>query len=370
MAEEKKEPKMDKGEEKGLVDLRKKRGGSSALVKAGTAVALLGVVGGLGYVAYQQFFNQPKVKTLAPVPPASHIPKPGENMKNNPIPNPPAQGANPQAQGQQPGVKGGKGEQPPLPPLQGVPPTPTGGVANNKGGQLPPPPPLPPAGAKGNPPLPPVAGKGPVQGVHPANPIHQGKGTPQHPKGNQATKPSPQPTAKGAGGEPPMPVGLPPIPGLNQPPANQHALNNQKPVKLAAVNPATLTNPNTTLLPKAEEERRRKVAQKQATTLKRTQQTKHRVVRHKVKRVKVYYIQVASLLNNDKLSSLMRERLNRGGFRYKLVSTKVVMNGAMVPVRRVLVGPFRSKAEAESMLNRVRAEVNPGAFIRVYYEKR
>jgi cell division septation protein DedD len=364
MAEEKKAPKSSKGEDKGIVDLRKKRGGSSALVKAGTAIALLGVVGGLGYVAYQQFFNQPQVKTLAPVPPAN-IPKPGAGVNSNPIPNPPAQPPNGEAKKgeNKGGVKGAKGEQPPLPPLEGMPPTPTGGVANNKGGQLPPPPPLPPAGAKGNPPLPPVA----ENGATGKKGVNSGK-TPQ----KETPKPSTSTAKNGkSGGEPPAPVGLPPIPGLNQPPANNHpALSNQKPVKLAKVNPATLTNPSTTLLPKAEEERKKAEAQKRTATTKRQQPTHRKVVHHSVKRVKVYYIQVASLLNNDRLSPTMRERLNRGGFRYKLLPTKVVMNGTLVPVKRVLVGPFRSKTEAENMLNRVKAEVNAQAFIRTYYEKR
>jgi cell division septation protein DedD len=145
-----------------------------------------------------------------------------------------------------------------------------------------------------------------------------------------------------------------------------------------------LTNPDTTLTPtipskkqpqstpEAQSKPEAKSAKPtQAPELKKPEPVKLAKISTKpAKPTKVYYIQVASLLNNDTLSPMMKDKLKRAGLKYRLVAKKIVINGNLTPVKRVLIGPFTSEAEAQKVLDRVRAEVNPNAFIRVTYEKR
>jgi cell division septation protein DedD len=128
-----------------------------------------------------------------------------------------------------------------------------------------------------------------------------------------------------------------------------------------------LTNPATPLAPAGEKPQ---PTSKPAPATPAEQPKPQPTTKTEKKRVKVYYIRIASLLNNDTLSPLMKEKLKKAGLKYKILNSKVVMNGEMVPVRRVVVGPFTSKAEAEKVLEKVRAEVNPQAFIWIVYERR
>jgi|GEM_PF-3020830 len=87
------------------------------------------------------------------------------------------------------------------------------------------------------------------------------------------------------------------------------------------------------------------------------------------KPAKVYFIQVASLLDHDHLSPILKRKLKGAGLKYRLVSRKAVINGEMVSVRRVLVGPFNSKGKAQQVLERIKGEINPDAFIWVRRHK-
>lgn len=81
-------------------------------------------------------------------------------------------------------------------------------------------------------------------------------------------------------------------------------------------------------------------------------------VHHTVK--KVYgghgnvYIQVGSFTKGPQSNFI--EKIRRAGFRFRIKH-----NGG---VRRVYVGPFRSRGEAKSLLNKVRSTINPDAFIK------
>jgi cell division septation protein DedD len=138
-----------------------------------------------------------------------------------------------------------------------------------------------------------------------------------------------------------------------------------------------LTNPNTTLTPANVQKETKTPETKSGTKSTQTQELKKpepvklaKVPEKPAKPTKVYYIQVASLLNNDTLSPMMKDKLKRAGLKYRLVAKKIVIDGNLTPVKRVLIGPFTSEAEAQKVLDKVRAEVNPNAFIRVTYEKR
>lgn len=66
------------------------------------------------------------------------------------------------------------------------------------------------------------------------------------------------------------------------------------------------------------------------------------------------YIQVGSFVRGPESGFI--EKIRRAGFKYRIKE----QNGK----RRVYVGPFRSKQEANSLLNRVKANINPDAFVK------
>lgn len=66
------------------------------------------------------------------------------------------------------------------------------------------------------------------------------------------------------------------------------------------------------------------------------------------------YIQVGSFVRGPESSFI--EKIRRAGFKFRIKE----QNGK----RRVYVGPFRSRQEASSLLGKVKAEINPNAFIK------
>ncbi len=66
------------------------------------------------------------------------------------------------------------------------------------------------------------------------------------------------------------------------------------------------------------------------------------------------YIQVGSFVRGPESSFI--EKIRRAGFKFRIKT----QDGK----RRVYVGPFRSRQEANSLLNRVKTKINPDAFVK------
>ena len=73
---------------------------------------------------------------------------------------------------------------------------------------------------------------------------------------------------------------------------------------------------------------------------------------------KSYYIQVASLSRFSPDKRFLQV-IEKHGYGYKVADKTV--DGK--PLKRVYVGPFKSKAEAQKALPTVRETIQPGAFI-------
>ena len=89
----------------------------------------------------------------------------------------------------------------------------------------------------------------------------------------------------------------------------------------------------------------------------------HKVVTHKKSVViKRYYIQVAALTKNSPSHKFL-SIIKKEGFEYKILKTDIKINGRILKVKKVLVGPYKTYKEAKKHLNKVKQKISSGAFV-------
>jgi len=76
-----------------------------------------------------------------------------------------------------------------------------------------------------------------------------------------------------------------------------------------------------------------------------------------------YYIQVAALLKNATPNKKFLKLIENQGFNYKFYHTYIVKNSQKIKVTKVLIGPFKSKKEAQKALPKIKRTISQTAFI-------
>ena len=78
--------------------------------------------------------------------------------------------------------------------------------------------------------------------------------------------------------------------------------------------------------------------------------------------IKRYYIQVAALTKNSPSHKFL-SIIKKEGFEYKILKTDIKINGRILKVKKVLVGPYKTYKEAKKHLNKVKQKISSGAFV-------
>ena len=84
---------------------------------------------------------------------------------------------------------------------------------------------------------------------------------------------------------------------------------------------------------------------------------------HKTVKEGKYYIQVAALLKNATPNKKFLKLIENQGFNYKFYHTYIVKNSQKIKVTKVLIGPFKSKKEAQKALPKIKRTISQTAFI-------
>jgi len=76
-----------------------------------------------------------------------------------------------------------------------------------------------------------------------------------------------------------------------------------------------------------------------------------------------YYVQVAALMKYKKPNQKFLNLIKKEGYNYKRYETFYIKNGKKIEVVKILIGPFKTRAQAQKELKRIKETITQNAFI-------
>jgi DedD protein len=102
----------------------------------------------------------------------------------------------------------------------------------------------------------------------------------------------------------------------------------------------------------------KKEVQPQKTAVKKQTAPAHKTIKEGK-----YYIQVAALLKNATPNKKFLKLIKNQGFDYRFYHTYIIKNSQKIKVTKILIGPFKSKKEAQKALPKIKRTISKTAFI-------